>query len=150
MAITYNSEDTHFSIDGHRRAVSSWIRAAAAEEGFRVGEIAVVFCSDDYLLSMNRQYLEHDYYTDIITFDYCEGGILSGDLFISVDTVASNAEEYGAMFHVELSRVIIHGVMHLAGYEDKSEKDARKMRERENHYLEIRPLGMLEGVKYRK
>lgn len=150
MAITFNSEDTRFKIDGHRRAVASWIRAAVAEEGFRVGEIAVIFCSDDYLLSMNRQYLEHDYYTDIITFDYCEGGVLSGDLFISVDTVASNAAEYGAMFHVELSRVIIHGVMHLAGYKDKSDEDARKMRERENHYLEKRPAGMLEGVKYSK
>lgn len=150
MVITFNSEDTRFNIDGHRRVVSSWIRTAVAEEGFRVGEIAVIFCSDPYLLSINRQYLQHDYYTDIITFDYCEGKILSGDLFISVDTVASNAEEYGAMFHVELSRVIIHGVMHLAGYKDKSEADARVMRERENHYLAKRPAGMLEGLKYRK
>ena len=94
--------------------------------------------------------MEHDYYTDIITFDYCEGGVLSGDLFISVDTVASNAAEYGAMFHVELLRVIIHGVMHLAGYKDKSDEDARKMRERENHYIEKRSAGMLEGVKYSK
>lgn len=111
------------------------MRAAADEEGFRTGEINVVFCSDPYLLGVNRQYLRHDYYTDIITFDYREDWVLAGDLFISVDTVRANAEEYNVMFHVELLRVIIHGVMHLAGYKDKTKPDAAKMRERENHYL---------------
>lgn len=147
MAITFNSEDTKFNITGHKREVAAWMRAAALAEGFRVGDINVVFCSDPYLLGINRQYLQHDYYTDIITFDYCETGILSGDLFISVDTVRSNAQEYGVMFHVELSRVIIHGVMHLAGYKDKTDGDAAKMRERENHYLSQLPEGVLAAVK---
>lgn len=150
MAITFNSEDTKFNITGHKREVASWIRSAAQEEGFRVGDINVVFCSDSYLLGINRQYLQHDYYTDIITFDYCEDGVLSGDLFISVDTVQGNAAEYKVMFHVELLRVIIHGIMHLVGYKDKTDTDAAKMRERENHYLAKVPDGLLEGVKYRR
>ncbi|HJE89356.1 rRNA maturation RNase YbeY [Rikenella microfusus] len=150
MAITFNSEDTKFNIDGHKRETAAWMRAAIREEGFAAGEINVIFCSDPYLLEINRQYLRHDYFTDIITFDYCENGVLSGDLFISVDTVKGNAEEYGVMFHVELLRVIIHGVMHLAGYKDKTDPDAAKMRERENHYLAQAPEGLLEGVVYRR
>ena len=150
MAITFNSEDTKFNISGSKRDVSAWVRAAVAEEGFKVGEINVIFCSDPYLLEINRHYLHHDYFTDIITFDYCENGVLSGDLFISVDTVKANSEEYQVMFHVELLRVIIHGVMHLAGYKDKTDPDAAKMRERENHYLTKAPAGLLEGVNYRK
>ncbi|WP_071134803.1 rRNA maturation RNase YbeY [Millionella massiliensis] len=150
MAITFNSEDTKFNISGSKRDVSAWVRAAVAEEGFKVGEINVIFCSDPYLLEINRHYLHHDYFTDIITFDYCENGVLSGDLFISVDTVKANSEEYQVMFHVELLRVIIHGVMHLAGYKDKTDPDAAKMRERENHYLAKAPVGLLEGVNYRK
>ena len=150
MAITFTSEDTKFNISGSKRDVSAWVRAAVAEEGFKVGEINVIFCSDPYLLEINRHYLHHDYFTDIITFDYCENGVLSGDLFISVDTVKSNSEEYQVMFHVELLRVIIHGVMHLAGYKDKTDPDAAKMRERENHYLAKAPAGLLEGVNYRK
>lgn len=150
MAITFNSEDTKFNISGSKRDVSAWVRAAVAEEGFKVGEINVIFCCDPYLLEINRHYLHHDYFTDIITFDYCENGVLSGDLFISVDTVKANSEEYQVMFHVELLRVIIHGVMHLAGYKDKTDPDAAKMRERENHYLAKAPAGLLEGVNYRK
>ena len=150
MAITFNSEDTKFNISGSKRDVSAWVRAAVAEEGFKVGEINVIFCSDPYLLEINRHYLHHDYFTDIITFDYCENGVLSGDLFISVDTVKGNSEEYQVMFHVELLRVIIHGVMHLAGYKDNTDPDAAKMRERENHYLAKAPAGLLEGVNYRK
>lgn len=150
MAITFNSEDTKFNISGSKRDVSAWVRAAVAEEGFKVGEINVIFCNDPYLLEINRHYLHHDYFTDIITFDYCENGVLSGDLFISVDTVKGNSEEYQVMFHVELLRVIIHGVMHLAGYKDKTDPDAAKMRERENHYLAKAPAGLLEGVNYRK
>lgn len=150
MAITFNSEDTKFNISGSKRDVSAWVRAAVAEEGFKVGEINVIFCSDPYLLEINRHYLHHDYFTDIITFDYCENGVLSGDLFISVDTVKGNSEEYQVMFHVELLRVIIHGVMHLAGYKDKTDPDAAKMRERENHYLAKAPAALLEGVNYRK
>ncbi|MDE5944916.1 MAG: rRNA maturation RNase YbeY [Rikenella sp.] len=148
MAIRFHSEDTRFDIRGCKRAVGTWMRAAAAEEGFSLGEVDVIFCSDRYLLEINRRYLQHDYYTDIITFDYSEAGSLSGDLFISVDTVRNNAEEYGVMFHVELLRVIIHGVMHLAGYKDKTDPDAAKMRERENHYLNKRPDDLLAHIKH--
>ncbi|WP_298064417.1 rRNA maturation RNase YbeY [uncultured Rikenella sp.] len=148
MAIAFHSEDTKFDIAGHKREVSSWIRSAVGEEGFRVGDIHVIFCSDPYLLEINRRYLQHDYYTDIITFDYCEGRVLSGDLFISVDTVRSNAVTYETMFHVELLRVIIHGVMHLAGYKDKTDRDATRMRERENHYLAKAPENLLAHVKH--
>lgn len=148
MAIRFQSEDTTFDIRGGKRAVGAWMRASAAEEGFSVGEVAVIFCSDAYLLEMNRRYLEHDYYTDIITFDYTAGSVLSGDLFISVGTVRANAEEYGVMFHVELLRVIIHGIMHLAGYKDKSDEEARTMREREDHYLAKRPDDLLTHVKH--
>lgn len=148
MAIRFHSEDTRFDIRGCKRAVGAWMRAAAAEEGFSLGEVDVIFCSDRYLLEINRRYLQHDYYTDIITFDYSEAGSLSGDLFISVDTVRNNAEEYGVMFHVELLRVIIHGVMHLAGYKDKTDPDAAKMRERENHYLNKRSDDLLAHIKH--
>lgn len=148
MAIRFHSEDTRFDIRGGKRAAAAWVRAAAEEEGFGIGEVDVIFCSDRYLLEINRRYLQHDYYTDIITFDYCEERVLSGDLFISVDTVRSNAERYGVMFHVELLRVIIHGIMHLAGYKDKTEPDAARMRERENHYLDQRPEGLLAHIKH--
>lgn len=134
MAVTYHTEDCSFRFTG-RRAVSRWIAETAAAEGRRRGAIAVVFCSDDYLLAMNRHYLGHDYPTDIITFDYGEGAVISGDLFISVDTVARNAETYGVPFEHELHRVIIHGILHLCGYPDKSPAEARVMRAREDLYL---------------
>lgn len=147
MVITFNSEDTPFNINGHKRAVGAWMKQAIREEGFTLGGLNVIFCSDPYLLGINRQYLQHDYYTDIITFDYCDGRLLSGDLFISIDTVRSNAGEYNVMFHVELLRVIIHGIMHLAGHKDKSDKDSAKMRERENYYLSKAPEELLSGLK---
>lgn len=148
MAITFHSEDTRFDIRGGKRGVSAWVRAAVEEEGFTMGEVGVIFCSDPYLLEINRRYLQHDYYTDIITFDYCEGRVLSGDLFIGVDTVRGNAERFGTVFHVELLRVIIHGIMHLAGYKDKTDRDAARMRERENHYLAKAPENLLAHVKH--
>lgn len=141
MAITYSTEQTHFVLAG-KRAVTQWIKQAVAEEGFKVGDISIVFCDDPYLLEINRKYLQHDYHTDIITFDYSSESALSGDLMISIDTVKSNADEYGVMFHVELMRVIIHGIMHLAGYKDKEEAAAVKMREREDHYLETAPAAV--------
>lgn len=134
MPITYTNEQTDYTLRG-KQAITRWINSAIAEEGFKSGAIAVVLCSDDYLLEVNRRYLNHDYYTDIITFDYTENGRLSGDLMISIDTVRANAETYNVMFHVELFRVIIHGIMHLSGYKDKTDEEAEKMRERENYYL---------------
>ena len=135
--ITYQTEDTSFRF-GSRRLISRWIKEIVAHAELKVGELSIVFCSDPYILAVNRQYLGHDYYTDIITFDYCEGSVLSGDLIISVDIVRANAEEYGAAsFEEELHRVIIHGVLHLIGFDDHTPKDRAEMRRQENAALAL-------------
>jgi len=139
MAITFHNEQTPFMIKG-RREVARWIRATVEKEGFSVGEIAVIFTSDDYLLDMNRKYLGHDYPTDIITFDYWdvfEPKALSGDLFISVAAVEANARDFDAKMGDELLRVIIHGVLHLCGHKDESGTERKAMRAREEHYLSL-------------
>lgn len=107
---------------------SAWIRDIASKHGKTIGEIAYVFCDDAKILEVNRQYLGHDYYTDIITFDYCEDDKLSGDIFISLDTVKSNSVTYGTDYYDELTRVIIHGILHLCGYKDKSDDESKAMR----------------------
>jgi rRNA maturation RNase YbeY len=105
------------------------------EEEKILGDISIIFVSDEYLLEMNQSYLSHDYYTDIITFDYCEGNLISGDLFISVDRVGENADTFNVAFLSELHRVMIHGVLHLCGYKDKSIEEEKQMRILENKYL---------------
>lgn len=134
MPIIYDTRDSKFNLR-QRRLVSAWIESCIKGEKKRVGEIAIIFCSDDYVLETNRQYLQHDYFTDIITFDYSEGKVLSGDLIISIDTVKSNARELKQKFHTELLRVMIHGVLHLVGYGDKSEEESIVMREREDFWI---------------
>ena len=104
----------------------------------RLGDIAYIFCSDEKILEVNRQYLQHDYYTDIITFDYCEGDRLSGDLFISLDTIRTNAEQFGASYEDELHRVIIHGILHLCGINDKGPGEREVMEAAENQALTMR------------
>ena len=104
-------------------------------KGKLFGDIAVVFCSDPYILEVNKQYLNHDYFTDIITFDYCEGDVVSGDLIVSVDTVTSNAELYKSTYSDELFRVVLHGVLHLCGLGDKSDGEVLEMRAAENQFL---------------
>ena len=113
----YNESSDTLPLD--ERRVSAWIQRTAARYGRQVGRINYLFCTDERILEVNRQFLQHDYYTDIITFDYSEGDTVSGDLFISVDTVRSNAAQYGARFEDELHRVIIHGVLHLCGQDEK-------------------------------
>lgn len=135
--ISYHFENTDF-VFRERDLNNRWLRTVAESELKRIGDIAVIFCSDGYLLDVNRKYLGHDYFTDIITFDYCEGERLSGDLFISVDSVRENAVEYGTEFADELNRVMVHGLLHLIGYDDHTEEDVKTMREKENQYLEIR------------
>lgn len=109
-----------------KRETTEWIKAVAATYNKRIGEIAYIFCSDEKILEVNRQYLQHDYYTDIITFDYCEGNRLSGDLFISLDTVRTNAEQFaGNDYERELYRVIIHGILHLCGINDKGPENGK-------------------------
>lgn len=115
--------------------IRNFLTELIKEEKFKVGEISVVFCSDDYLLRMNREYLNHDFFTDIITFDYTLQQKISGDLFISTDRVKDNAVTFGTTFDQELYRVIFHGVLHLAGYPDKEPEEERLMREKENYYL---------------
>lgn len=123
--------------DISHRETTVWVRAVAASYGKRVGEVAYVFCNDEKILEVNRQYLKHDYYTDIITFDYCEGDLLSGDLFISLDTVRSNAELFGKTYEEELHRVIIHGILHLVGINDKGPGEREIMEAAENKALAL-------------
>lgn len=137
--ISYYFQDTDF-VFRDRRRTNAWLRLAAESEIFRIGDISIIFCSDPYILDINQKYLQHDYYTDIITFDYCEGDRLSGDLFISVDSVRENSVEYGTEFKDELNRVIIHGLLHLIGYDDHTEEDIKMMRSKENYYLSLREL----------
>lgn len=121
----------------NRRIIKLWIQQVAESYGFNIGNLCYIFCSDDYILDINRRFLSHDYYTDIITFDYVDGKILSGDMFISIDTVKSNSQQYSASYVDELHRVIIHGVLHLCGFKDKSPNDEKKMRNAENAALSI-------------
>lgn len=120
-----------------RRLTSAWVKAVADTYGKRVGEVAYIFCDDEKILEVNREYLEHDYYTDIITFDYSEGNRIAGDLFISLDTVASNAELFGRPYEEELHRVIIHGILHLCGIKDKEPGEREQMEQAENQALEL-------------
>ena len=134
--ITYHSEDIPMpSIK--KRETTEWVKSVAASYGKKVGEIAYIFCSDEKILEVNRQYLEHDYYTDIITFDYTEGNRIAGDLFISLDTVRTNAEQFDQPYERELHRVIIHGILHLCGINDKGPGEREIMEEAENKALEL-------------
>ena len=115
----------------------SWIERAVGERNFLLGTLTYVFMSDDELLEMNRKYLNHDTFTDIITFDYSEGNTISGDIFISSDRVKENAERYGVNEASEMRRVMAHGALHLMGYKDKTEEEKRLMREEENRFMEM-------------
>lgn len=119
------------------RQLKSFIKSLVLSEGFILGDIAVVFCSDEYLLKVNQDFLNHDYYTDIITFDYCESGMINGDLLISLDRVLENSLKENTAYQEELHRVIFHGVLHLCGYKDKLKKDIEMMRFKESHYLNL-------------
>ena len=125
-----------------KREITAWIKAVAAAHGRRVGEIGYMFVDDERILDVNREYLGHDYYTDIITFDYDEGDVISGDLVISLDTVKSNAGLFGKEYEEELHRVIIHGILHLCGINDKGPGEREIMEAEEN-----RALDMLTEVK---
>ena len=121
-----------------RRDTSAWVKAVAANYGKKVGEIAYIFVDDEEILRVNREYLQHDYYTDIITFDYTEGDTISGDLFISLDTVRTNAEQFDKPYDEELHRVIIHGILHLCGINDKGPGEREIMEAAENKALGMR------------
>lgn len=136
--ITYNVEGVKMP-KIKKSENSAWVKSVAASYGKKVGEIAYIFVNDEKILEVNRQYLSHDYYTDIITFDYCEGDTISGDLFISLDTVRTNAEQVGTTYEQELHRVIIHGILHLCGINDKGPGEREIMEAAENKALAICP-----------
>lgn len=119
------------------RQVGRWIRAVAAEYGFAIGNIHYIFCSDERELEVNRLFLGHDYYTDIITFDYSTASTLNGDIFISLDTVHSNAEQLGVAFDDELRRILIHGILHLTGQGDKTPETKAQMTAKEDKALAL-------------
>ncbi len=118
--------------------VNAWIKEVAKLHGYRVGDISYIFCDDTKILEVNKTYLHHDYYTDIITFDYTEGKTISGDMYISLDTVQSNAEKFGTEYKEEFYRVVIHGILHLCGINDKGEGEREIMEQHENQALAIR------------
>lgn len=134
MSIQYFNEDVPLPKLKKRKS-TKWIKETILSEGKRVGDISFIFCSDIYLLEVNKTYLDHDYFTDIITFDYVEGTLVSGDIFISVDRVRENSIEFKTTFENELNRILIHGVLHLVGYKDKNKKDKLLMTEKEDFYL---------------
>ena len=135
--ITYNSDGIRMP-DIKRRATTAWIKAVAATYGRKVGDIGYLFVSDDRILEVNKEYLGHDYFTDIITFGYDEGETISGDIVISLDTVRTNAAQYGKDYDEELHRVIIHGILHLCGINDKGPGEREIMEAAENRALAMR------------
>jgi rRNA maturation RNase YbeY len=135
--ITYQTDGTRMP-DIKKRPTTAWIRSVAATYGMKVGDVNYIFCNDERILEVNREYLQHDYYTDIITFDYTEGNIISGDLFISLDTVRTNSEQFATEYDEELHRTIIHGILHLCGINDKGPGEREIMEVAENKALTMR------------
>jgi rRNA maturation RNase YbeY len=133
--ITFNYE-TDFALDDEEQIIS-WIEKVIQKEGYKVGEINYIFCTDSYLHKINVEFLQHDTYTDIISFDYTLGKTISGDIYISIDRVKENAQEYSVSFTEELHRVMIHGILHYAGYKDKTEDEKTVMRNKENESVLI-------------
>jgi len=121
--------------DIHEDRLRLWINSIVKQKDKYIEELSIVFCSDEYILEVNQNFLQHDYYTDIITFDYCSGFKISGDLIISLDTVLSNSKKFNSSYNTELHRVIIHGVLHLLGYKDKTSEEAKEMRQNEDWAL---------------
>ena len=135
MAIQFSFQ-TNYPLTS-RTKIKQWIKQVIEAKGKKTGNITYIFCDDEYLLEVNKQYLQHDYYTDVITFDYVENDLISGDIFISTDRVRENALAFGSSETEELHRVIIHGALHLLGLKDKSEKEASQMRQAENEALKL-------------
>jgi len=135
--VRYFFEDIKFEYK-NRLFNNRWLKMVAESEICRLGDLNVIFCSDPYILDINIKYLGHDYFTDIITFDYSRKPLISGDLFISIDSVRENSQFYGTEFQEELHRVIVHGVLHLIGYDDHAESDIAVMRSKEDYYLKLR------------
>jgi len=135
--VSYYNEDIRFNLKD-KRLNNRWLKMVVESEIKKLGPLSIIFCSDNYILDVNMKYLQHDYFTDIITFDYCEKNVVSGDLFISIDSVRENAVHYGTRFEDELDRVMVHGVLHLLGYDDHTGEDIAVMREKENYYVKMK------------
>ena len=142
MAIHFSSQISNFELSEPER-IKKWIKEVVVRQNFAVGNIGYLFCDDEYILEKNISFLDHNTYTDIITFDYVQGGLISGDILISVDRVRENAEQFGVTFEQELHRVIIHGILHLLGNGDKTDEEAKAMRAKENEALAL--LETIEG-----
>ena len=139
MAVHYYTDDCSYRLPEKRRT-TAWPTAVAAEEGYTLGDVNYIFCSAARLLEMNKEFLAHDYYTDIITFEYSDrkgSGVVSGDVFIDVETVADNARIYGATKIEEMRRVVVHGVLHLCGQKDKTPRANAQMHRKEDKYLKF-------------
>lgn len=137
--IEFFFEDVDFELPEKER-LSEWLQSVAAAEGKPIFEVNYIFCSDEYLRGINLEYLDHDYYTDIITFDYSDSALMRGEMYISSERVAENAREEGVSFAHELCRVMVHGILHIAGYGDKTPEQEAIMREKEDFYLKKLPL----------
>ncbi len=136
--IQFITEDISFSLKDKTKT-RSWLKDTAKQENHKLISLTYIFCSDEYLLNINKEYLNHDYYTDIITFDNStEPAEIMGDIFISVDRVQENAEHYGQPFQTELNRVLVHGLLHLCGYTDKQDAEQAVMRQKEDTYISLR------------
>ncbi len=135
MSVNFHREEVKVSID--ETLISSWVKKSVKTLEHNSGEICIVFCNDEYLNKINVKHLKHDYYTDIITFDYSKDNKISGDLFISIDRVKENAKTNNVEFINELCRVIIHGVLHLCGFNDKTTEEKKEIRQKENFFLSL-------------
>ena len=134
MSVYFHNEDNSYVLPAKRK-VKSWLKNSIEHQKMSIGTINVVFCSDQHLLGINIEYLIHDYYTDIITFNYCEAKLISGDLFISIDRIKDNSKNKKLLFVNELHRVIIHGVLHLCGFNDKTKAEKKEIRQMEDYFL---------------
>lgn len=142
--IFFHIEEIDFKIK-KKKKIRNWLTELAQTEDKTIEELNYIFCSDDYLLEVNRAHLNHDYYTDVITFDYCENNAISGDIFISIDRIKENAQTFDKSFKNELKRVMAHGLLHLMGYKDKNEADAQQMRKMEDFALELKQKNKLNN-----
>lgn len=135
MSFSFNFEDVEFQLPEEEKLIQ-WITFAIENEECFTGNVTYIFCSDDYLLDVNKKYLDHHYYTDIITFDYVKDDVISGDMFISIDRIKDNANTFGVSFENELLRVMIHGVMHLVGYDDLTDEQEAEIHKMEDFYID--------------
>ena len=140
MAITYITENVNLPKQFKKRQLSQWVKDIIQTHGKKTGDIAYIFCNDEKILEINTQYLKHKYYTDIITFDYTEGNTVSGDIFISLDTVKTNSERFSTNYEEELRRVMIHGILHLCGIDDKTATARIEMKRAENEAFDLLSL----------